>query len=100
VRSRRDHRCGCDHASGTVGELVAQHTTHEIVIELAAIRRRSPAGLREACARGATQHEASTVRIVPTEGLATLIGAIEGTGAVHRADRFAATRLSKPRSSR
>jgi len=69
-------------ASGTVGELVAQHTTHEIVIELGGDPQAIAAGLREACARGATQHESSTVRIEPTEGLATLIGAIEGTGAV------------------
>jgi ABC-2 type transport system ATP-binding protein len=69
-------------ASGTVSDLVTRYTRPEVVIELGGEELAIAAGIRAACARGATQHGAATLHVVPTEGLGTIVSAIEGTGAV------------------
>jgi len=69
-------------ASGTIGELVARHATHEVVIELRGAAPAIAEGVRCAIALGATHQDGATLRFVPTAGLGPLLAAIEGTGAV------------------
>jgi ABC-2 type transport system ATP-binding protein len=93
-------------ASGTVRELVSRHASQEVEIEIGGESAAVDTAVRAACAAGATRdggavvrivptvfgavrgsiedtHEATAlVRIVPTAGLAPVISAIEGAGAV------------------
>ena len=81
-------------ADGTIGELVAKHAGKGIRIELSASqtsdgenrRADAPPGIVEraiaaASAHGDIRRDGHAIRVVPTNGLAPVIAAIEGAGA-------------------
>ena len=69
-------------ASGTIAELLATHSTTDVVLELRGDPETIAAAVRAASAHGAVLDGAARLRVIPPVRLAPLIGDIETTGAV------------------
>jgi ABC-2 type transport system ATP-binding protein len=72
-------------ADGTIGELVAKHAGKGIRIELAGVRPSDneivDRAIVAASAHGEVRRDGHAIRVVPANGLAPVIAAIEGAGA-------------------
>ncbi len=68
-------------ATGSVSELVAAHAGKGVELELAGTPEAVTAAAEAAAHHGSVSREANTLRVLPSSGLASMITAIEGSGA-------------------
>jgi ABC-2 type transport system ATP-binding protein len=68
-------------ALGRIAELVAQHAGKGLELELAGAAEAIDGAERAAAAHGVVARDGHVLRVVPTDGLAPLVAAIEGAGA-------------------